>query len=173
MRRRWRFVPLGLLAALVAELAVFVLVGRAIGFGWAVLVVFAASLTGLLLLRREGMRAWRGFRAGVESGQPPGPRLTDGLVGLLGAVLLAAPGLLSGLVGVLLLTPPLRRLAGGGVRAVAERRMSSMAAGDLFGPRRVRVRPGAPRPADPPPPPPAAEPGPAAAIEGEIVEPGR
>lgn len=168
MRRGWRFLPLGLLAGLAAELAVFVLVGRAIGFGATVLVVFAASLAGLLLLRREGVRAWRGFRVSVESGQPPGRQLTDSLVGLLGAVLLAAPGLLSGLVGVLLLVPPLRGLAGGGVQRAAERRVSSMVAGDLFGPRRVRVYRGEPQPT------PRAQPvDPAGAIEGEIVEPGR
>ncbi|MEU4780275.1 FxsA family protein [Micromonospora sp. NPDC023633] len=172
MRRGLRFVPLALLAATLLELVVFVAVGRVIGFGWAVLAVFAASLLGLVLLRREGMRAWRGFRASAEAGQPPGRQVTDGLVGLLGALLLAMPGLLTGLVGVLLLVPPVRRLARNGVQRAAERRVSSMVAGDLFGPRRVRVRRGAPQPA----PQPAAEPtvvDGGRAIEGEIVEPGR
>ncbi|SCL27214.1 FxsA family protein [Micromonospora inyonensis] len=171
MRRTWRFVPLGLLAGLAAEVAVFVLVGEAIGFASAVLVVFAVSLVGLLLLRREGMRAWRGFRASVESHQPPGRQLTDGLVGLAGALLLAVPGLVSGVVGVALLVPPLRRLAGAGVQRATERRVSSMVAGDLFGPRRVRVYRGATPPTEPGPPRPGVDP--AAAIEGEIVEPGR
>ncbi len=85
-------------------------------------------------------------------------------------MLLALPGLVSAVVGLLLLVPPLRRVAGGGVRRATERRVSSMVAGDLFGPRRVRVYRGAPQPTPPQPtaPPPAAEPG--AAIEGEIVD---
>ncbi|MFG3706519.1 FxsA family protein [Micromonospora sp. NPDC047670] len=169
MRRGLRYVPLGLLLAVLLELAVFVVVGRAIGFGSALLVVFAVSLLGLVLLRREGMRAWRGFRASAEAGQPPGRQVTDGLVGLLGALLLAVPGLVSGLVGLLLLVPPVRRLARGGVQRAAERRVSSMLAGDLFGPRRVRVRRGAPHPT--PEPPTVIDAG--RAIEGEIVEPGR
>ncbi|MER5334263.1 FxsA family protein [Micromonospora sp. NPDC002717] len=174
MRRGLRYVPLGLLLAVLLELAVFVVVGRAIGFGSALLAVFAVSLLGLVLLRREGMRAWRGFRAAAEAGQPPGRQVTDGLVGLVGALLLATPGLVSGLVGLLLLVPPVRRLARGGVQRAAERRVSSMVAGDLFGPRRVRVRRGAPQPT----PRPTAEPPPTVvdggrAIEGEIVEPGR
>ncbi|WBB68768.1 FxsA family protein [Micromonospora sp. WMMD812] len=171
MRRGLRFVPLAMLVAVVLELAVFVLVGRAVGFGAAVLLVFAASLLGLALLRREGMRAWRGFRAAAESGQPPGRQVTDGLVGLLGALLLAVPGLVSGLVGLLLLVPPVRRLARGGVQRTAERRVSSMVAGDLFGPRRVRVRRGAPQPTPRPDteqPPVVVDGG--RAIEGEIVE---
>ncbi len=167
MRRGLRFVPLALLLAVVAELAVFVAVGRAAGFGVALLAVFAASLLGMVLLRREGMRAWRGFRAAAEAGQPPGPQVTDGLVGLLGALLLATPGLLSGALGLVLLVPPVRGLARSGVRRAAERRVSSMVAGDLFGPRRVRVRRGAPQPA--PAEPTVVDDG--RAIEGEIVEP--
>ncbi|MCW3820008.1 FxsA family protein [Micromonospora sp. DR5-3] len=172
MRRGLRYAPPALLLLAVLELTVFVLVGRGVGFGSALLLVFAASLLGLVLLRREGIRAWRGFRAAVESRQPPGRQVTDGLVGLLGALLLALPGLVSGAVGLLLLVPPVRRLARVGVQRVAERRVSSMVAGDLFGPRRVRVYRGAPQPPPAPPQPPAAgEPG--RAIEGEIIEPGR
>lgn len=169
MRRGLRYVPPALLLLAVLELAVFVVVGRGIGFGSALLLMFAASLLGLVLLRREGMRAWRGFREAVESRQPPGRQVTDGLVGLLGALLLALPGLVSGVLGLLLLVPPLRRLARVGVQRVAERRVSSMVAGDLFGPRVVRVRRGAPQPPPgPQPPPPPAQPG--RAIEGEIVQ---
>ncbi|AEB45184.1 MULTISPECIES: FxsA family protein [Micromonospora] len=181
MRRSLRFVPLALLVSVVAELAVFVLVGRAIGFGAATLLVFAASLLGMVLLRREGIRAWRGFREAAQSGRPPGRQVTDGLVGLLGALLLATPGLVSGLVGVVLLVPPVRKVARGGMQRAAERRVSSMTAGDLFGPRRVRVYRGAPQPGEagrPEPTGPAAPPPPVApvvdngqAIEGEIVEP--
>ncbi|MFG1721343.1 FxsA family protein [Micromonospora chalcea] len=178
MRRGLKYVPPALLLLTLLELAVFVLVGRAVGFGAAVLLVFGASLLGLVLLRREGMRAWRGFRAAAQAGRPPGPEVTDGLVGLLGALLLAMPGLFSGVVGLLLLLPPLRRVAGGGVRRATERRVSSMVAGDLFGPRRVRVYRGAPQPTPQPTPSPSPGPAPSPqpvtdpgkAIEGEIVD---
>jgi UPF0716 protein FxsA len=49
------------------------------------------------------------------------------------------------------------------VEQATSRRMPSAVAGDLFGPRRVRVRPGDPIPEDVP----VTTPGPA--IEGEIV----
>jgi len=165
-------VPLVLLLTAIAEFAVFVAVGRWIGFGWTILLVLAASALGLVLLRREGMRAWRGFRSAVDAGRPPGIQVTDGLVGLAGGLLLAVPGLVTGAVGLLLVVPPVRRLARRQVQAAAERRVSAMVAGDLFGPRRVRVRRGQPQPAGSP-----AEPAaprdvpPGVAIEGEIVEP--
>ncbi|WP_192769683.1 FxsA family protein [Plantactinospora soyae] len=182
MRRGLRFVPLALLLTGIVEVAVFVLLGRWIGFGWTILLVVAVSVLGLVLLRREGMRAWRGFRAAAEGGRPPGPQVSDGLVGLLAGLLLALPGLVTGVVGLSLTVPLVRRLARHRVQRAAERRISAAVAGDLFGPRRVRVRRGQPRPDDPTAPPaegPVASTGgpvpgtggPGPAIEGEIVEP--
>lgn len=155
--------PLSALALFLAEIVALIGLGELIGLSWAVLVLLAASVAGLILVRREGLRAWRGFRQAAAAGQPPGPQVTDGLVGLGGALLLAVPGLLTGVAGLLVLTPPVRRLARSRVQARAERRMSSAEAGQVFGPRRVRVwqqEPVASASAD------------AETVEGEIVEPG-
>jgi UPF0716 protein FxsA len=171
MGRGLRLVPPALLLAAVLEIVVFVLVGHAISFGGAILLVLAASAAGVLLVRREGMRAWRRFRASAQAGQPPGEQATDGLVGLTAGLLLALPGLLSGALGVLLALPPVRRLARRWVQGAAERRVSAAVAGDLFGPRRVRVRRGDPQPEAARTPAEAAPSFPGSAIEGEIVEP--
>ncbi|WP_344388346.1 FxsA family protein, partial [Asanoa iriomotensis] len=148
MRRQGlvRWMPLAILLTAAVEIAVFILVAHLIGFGFTVLLVLAASAAGVLLLRREGMRAWRGFRAAADAGQPPGNQVTDGLVGLGAGLLLAIPGLVSAVLGILLALPPGRQIARLVARRATERRISSAAAGDLFGPRRVRVRRGAPRP---------------------------
>lgn len=167
-------VPVALAVTVVVEIAVFVLVGHRIGFGAALLLVFATSLLGAVLLRREGVRAWRGFRDAAQAGLPPGAQVTDGLVGLVAGLLLAVPGLITAAVGALLILPPVRRLARHRVQRAAERRISSAVAGDLFGPRRVRVRRGAPRSSDEPPVSTPAQGGAASggrAIEGEIVDP--
>jgi UPF0716 protein FxsA len=169
-------VPLLLAAAVVAEIVVFVLVARWLGLPATVLLVLATSVVGVLLLRREGVRAWRRFQQAVQTGEPPGTRVADGLVGLVGALLLAVPGFLSDVLGLLLLLPLSRPLARYGVRRAAEARMPSRLAGDVFGPRRVRVRRGPPRPDSttaPPPTPPGNEPPglPGPVVEGEIVDP--
>ena len=174
-RRGLAFLPIGLLLLAAAEIALFVVVVHAIGAGWALLALLAASVAGLALLRREGIRGWRAFRAAADTGQPPGRQVSNSLVGLLGALLLAVPGFITAAVGLLLLLPPLRGLAVRGARRLAERQISSAVAGDLFGPRRVRVRRGDPvtTPASPPPTSSAASSGSSgspAAIEGEVVE---
>jgi UPF0716 protein FxsA len=154
-------VPLGALALFLAEVMVFLALGDLIGYALSILVVLLASMLGLVLVRREGLRAWRGFREATAAGAPPGRQVTDGLVGLAGALLLATPGLVSGTAGLLLLTPPVRGAARRGVQSRVERRMSPAEAGQAFGPRRVRVWHGEPEPAD------------GDVVEGEVVDPTR
>jgi UPF0716 protein FxsA len=98
-----RAIALGVPLAAVAEIAVFVLVGSWIGYGWALLAVLAASFVGMMLLRREGMRAWRGFVAAANAGQHPGERVIDGIVGLGAGVLLTVPGFVTAVAGLVLL----------------------------------------------------------------------
>ena len=164
MRRSVALLPLVMLGLAIIEIAVFVAVVHAVGAGWAILALAASSVAGLALLRREGIRGWRAFRAAAEAGRPPGAQVTNSLVGLLGALLLALPGFVTAVAGLLLIVPPGRGLARRGVERAAERRVSSALAGDLFGPRRVRVRRGAPTDDVP------DQRTPAAAIEGDIVE---
>lgn len=168
MRSRLALVPFGMLLLAVAEIAVFIAVVNAIGALWSLLLLAVTTVAGAVLLRREGIRGWRAFRAAAEAGRPPGPQVSNSLVGLLGAVLLATPGFLSSVIGLLLLVPPTRWAARRGVERATERRVPAAVAGDLFGPRRVRVRRG--RPTDEPPAPPPATGPPPAAIEGEVVE---
>ena len=177
--------PLALLAGLVTfavEVAVFVGAVRLVGLGWALGALVAVSLVGAWLVPRQGVRAWRRFTAEVEAGRPPGRQATDGLVGLIGALLMAVPGFVTGLVGALLLVPPLRWAARNRLERSVERRTSPAVAGDLFGPRRVRVRrgraasgaggagSGAGAAAGEPPVTPDVPAGPPPAIEGEVIE---
>ncbi|AEV83692.1 hypothetical protein ACWT_2749 [Actinoplanes sp. SE50] len=155
-----------------AEVAVFLTVAHLIGAGWAFLLLAAFTLAGFALLRREGIRGWRAFQQSAAAGRPPGAEVTGSLVGLGGALLLALPGFVTGIAGVLLLLPPLRGMARRGVERFAERRLGAGMTGDLFGPRKVRVRVDDPTVVNSSvvdagfPPSPRH---PAAAIEGEIV----
>jgi UPF0716 protein FxsA len=180
MRRWLGIAAVGAVLLLVAEVAVFVLVAQAIGFGWALLLLIATSVIGTLLLRREGTRGWRRFRAAVGEGRPPGREGIDGLVGLVGPTLLIAPGFITDAAGLLLALPPLRAVARAGVRRAAESRVPATMAGQVFGPRFVRARRNPSTFDAPVYEPPAQDTGfggatttttvPRAAIDGDIVE---
>lgn len=160
MRVRVRTIPLITALTVIAEVVVFVLVAKQIGFGWAFLVLLATSLLGVALVRREGIRAWQRYRAVTEAGERPGPHLIRSLVGLLGAGLVLMPGFITDVIGLALFVPPVRVVAGKVLGRVAEREMGSSMAGQVFGPRKVRVH----TPAGDT----AAAGGP---IEGEIIDP--
>src|SRR5262245_24744544 len=110
MRRRGlALLPFGLAVLAIAEIVVFVAVVHALGGAWAVLLLLAFSFLGAALLRREGVRGWRAFRLAAEKGRPPGAQVSDSLVGLGGALLLAVPGFITAVAGLLLLLPPVRK----------------------------------------------------------------
>ena len=158
MRQRVGWIGVGVLAAAVVEIVVLVVVAKLLGVGLTVLLVLATMLVGGWLLRREGLRAWRAMRRAAMEQRPVGPDVSDGLIGLVGAVLLLVPGFVTDVIGLLLLVAPVRHAARQVVRRRVERRFSPAVAGDLFGPRqaRVRVRRGTPPPDEP--------------IEGEIID---
>jgi UPF0716 protein FxsA len=167
---RIRWTALALVVALAAEVVVFIIVGKLIGFGFAVLILLALMVLGAVLLRQEGLRAWRRYQSVTAAGERPGPHLTRSLVGLLGALFLLVPGFITDVLGLALFVPPIRTLASRGLTVLAGRQLASAAMGDLFGPRLVKVRAGRPSRTS------AGRAGAGVAtdpetIEGEIVEP--
>jgi UPF0716 protein FxsA len=134
-----RYVPLAVIVLGVAE--IFMLIGMAKLITWpgALLGVIALSLLGGYLVKTEGLRAWRRLQEVQQSGGRPGDDLLNGVVGLGAALLLAVPGYLTGLAGLILFVPLVRKLARNRLRRATERRVRPGTANDLFGPRQVRV----------------------------------
>ncbi|HEY9481990.1 MAG TPA: FxsA family protein [Micromonosporaceae bacterium] len=141
---RIRWPALAIVVTLVAEVVAFIIVGKLIGFGFALLLLLASMALGAVLLRQEGLRAWRRYQSVAAAGERPGPHLTRSLVGLLGALFLLVPGFITDVLGLALFVPPIRTLASRGLTVLAGRQLASAAMGDLFGPRLVKVRAGRP-----------------------------
>ncbi len=96
---------------LAAELVVFVLLVRTIGFGGTVLLGLATTLIGILTMRRLGTATLTSLRGALDGRQPPPDTVLDGMLGGLGALLLIIPGFLANLVGLALAAPSVRRKA--------------------------------------------------------------
>ncbi len=160
MRRgRLRWVALAAILLGVAEFVALLGVIQLVGRGWALFGLLILSVVGGVLLRKEGIRAWRRMREARQSKGPVGDNVLDGVVGLTAGLLLLVPGYLTAAAGLLLLVPPIRKFARGWLRRASERRVPSNVAGDLFGPRTVKME-------KTPPADTAAD----EVIEGEIVD---
>ncbi|ORW07770.1 FxsA family protein [Mycobacterium kyorinense] len=98
------------------ELAVVVALAHMIGLGWTLLVLLGTVVVGAAL---AGSRVKRQL-ADMVAGRSP---VTDGALTALGAALLVVPGLVTSVVGLLLLFPPMRTVARPLVVAMVARRI--------------------------------------------------
>jgi UPF0716 protein FxsA len=103
----------------IAELAVIIQVGQAIGVWWTIGLLVADSILGSVLMRSQGRAAWRRFNAAVQEGRVPAREVLDGALVVFGGLLLLTPGFLTDVLGLALLIPPTRAL----VRRVLVRRL--------------------------------------------------
>lgn len=92
----------------IVELAILIQVGQAIGMGPTLVLVVATGFLGATLARRQGLRAWLAIRAELQTGRMPAGALVDGLLILIGGIVLLTPGILTDLLGFALLVPTTR-----------------------------------------------------------------
>lgn len=107
-----KWLLLGLLALPLAELAAFIAVAAAYGFALALLLLIAGSVAGGLILRRAGGQHVARMRVAMQDGFTQNnftALRADGVGGLtlLGGFLLAVPGFITDVLGLLVLAVPL------------------------------------------------------------------
>jgi UPF0716 protein FxsA len=111
----------------IAELAIIIQVGQALGVLPTIALLIADSVLGSLLMRSQGRATWRRFNTALQSGKVPAAEVLDGGLVIFGGACLLTPGFITDLFGLLLLLPPtravLRRLL---VRRFALRMVSSV-----------------------------------------------
>jgi UPF0716 protein FxsA len=114
--------PLVLLfiAVPIAELAVIIQVGQAIGVWWTIGLLVADSILGSWLMRHQGRSAWRRFNEAVQVGRVPAREVLDGALVIFGGALLLTPGFITDILGLILLLPPSRAI----VRGILTRRLA-------------------------------------------------
>ena len=101
------------LALPLAEIVVFVIVAAWVGFAWAAFALVATSLTGAAMLRLSGGAHIARIRVVLGEERVAALKADSaGTMYLLAAILLLIPGFITDVIAILLLVPPLRRLAG-------------------------------------------------------------
>ncbi len=109
---------LGVLVFVGAEIASFVVVAEQIGFLWALAILIVVSALGPFVVRRIGVGVLAHTQERLARGEVPTRELLDGLVVLMGGVMICMPGFIGDALGLLLMIGPLRRLV---IRAAGHR----------------------------------------------------
>jgi UPF0716 protein FxsA len=94
----------------IAELAVIIQVGEAIGVWWTIGLLIADSILGATLMRSQGRAAWRRFNETLAAGRPPAREVLDGVLVIFGGAFLLTPGFITDIFGVIFLLPPTRAI---------------------------------------------------------------
>jgi UPF0716 protein FxsA len=105
-----RIVLFSVLALPLIEIALFVVIGQAIGLVPTVLGVLLAGVAGGLVIRWQGIEALREMQIRMQRGEMPARQMGDTMLIVLGGLLLLIPGYFTDLIGLLLLLPPAREL---------------------------------------------------------------
>jgi UPF0716 family protein affecting phage T7 exclusion len=101
---------LAVILVLLLELAALVWLTRHIGVLPTLCITALGTLVGASLAKRQGGRVFRDWQAALASGQPPAAGALDAMLVVASGVLFALPGLLTDVLGAILLLPPARRL---------------------------------------------------------------
>jgi UPF0716 protein FxsA len=92
----------------IAEIAVFIVVGGAIGVLATIALVVLAAVAGVAVVRRQGLRTLGRLRESVEAGDDPSGPLAHGALIAIAGMLLVIPGFITDALGLLLLVPAVR-----------------------------------------------------------------
>jgi UPF0716 protein FxsA len=99
------------------EILILVKIGMLTSVWVPIAIVLVTGIVGSALARREGWKVLQRMREDARTGQMPADSLIDGFLVLLAGVLFVLPGVLTDVVGIVLLFPPSRQLVKRGVAA--------------------------------------------------------
>lgn len=92
----------------IAEIWTAIQVAHHIGWLATIALLALFSAFGPSLVRRQGSGVWRRARRRLDEGEVPGREAIDGVLLLIAGGLLTFPGFITGVLGLLLLLPPVR-----------------------------------------------------------------
>ncbi|WP_420879625.1 FxsA family protein [Rhodococcus sp. (in: high G+C Gram-positive bacteria)] len=126
----------------VVEVGVLIWVGSAIGVLWTILLLIAGSAVGMVLVKSQWRAVMDGFRRATRGEASPTGAVADGAMVAAGSVLMFVPGLVTSVLGLLMLLPPTRWALRPVAVLLAGKRANVTLAGVEFASRRARTQRG-------------------------------
>ena len=92
------------------ELAILIKVGAHIGAGNTIMIIILTGVLGAYLAKFQGFLVFNKIQNSLNQGNMPNSELMDGLMILIGGIVLLTPGFVTDALGLLLLIPVTRSL---------------------------------------------------------------
>ena len=94
------------------ELTLLIQLFRTTGWQFSLGLILFTGVVGSFLARVQGLKVWRSIQTDLAAGKMPTDPVVHGLLILVAGALLLTPGILTDVVGFLLLLPLTRRIVG-------------------------------------------------------------
>lgn len=104
MRIISKLIPLFIIVPLV-ELAILIQIGKWLGVWETIGLCILTALVGAFLVKSEGLRIWLKLQSELMQGRMPTDQLIDGVLILIGGIMLLTPGVVTDLIGLTMLIP--------------------------------------------------------------------
>ena len=105
------------------ELAILIELGRRFGTWHTIGIIVLTGLIGASLAKTQGLKVYRNLTESLHNGELPHNHLIEALVLLVGGALLITPGVLTDIVGFVLVLPWTRRQVGEQVKLQFRKRL--------------------------------------------------
>ena len=102
--------PIAFVGVPLVELYVLAVVENRIGLVNTLGLVIATGMLGALVMKRQGAGMWRSAQMRMARGEIPTEEILGGMMVLVGGALMITPGILTDVVGLLLMIPAVRSL---------------------------------------------------------------
>jgi UPF0716 protein FxsA len=107
------------------ELYILIELGSRIGALPTLGIVVITGIAGAALAKHQGLGVWHRIQTELSYGHMPGEVMFDGVLVLIGSVLLLTPGILTDITGFILLVPPGRFIVKKYVKAWVDKKLKS------------------------------------------------
>ena len=98
------------LVLMFAEIALFILVGKAIGVFPTLLLIIATSVLGVTIAKKRGTKSIQAIQKSLQQAQAPTVPMIETFMIFIGGVLLILPGFITDILGLLFVTGITRKL---------------------------------------------------------------
>ncbi len=109
----------------IIEIAVLLKLDNAIGLGQTIFLIFVTGIIGTWLVRQQGISIIFQIRKELTNGKIPAKQMIDGVMVLIAGAVLITPGLITDIVGFLLLIPYTRNFIRKWIRFKFEKYINS------------------------------------------------
>lgn len=87
------------------ELSLLIEVGKYIGVWNTIALVLVTAVAGAMMMQLEGLRVWNNLQQDLMNGRMPTDNIINGVLILIGGIVLLTPGIITDIIGITLLLP--------------------------------------------------------------------